>query len=164
MKMVKLRVDGKVMKKVIIEKGLNYKDKNYEAKEEDGMITIEIPEERAAQLLGESTSLFSLLAPEKLTILERRVWGASQKVIQSVSAKAQAKKESTPGPEDKALELIDSIEKKYESLDWEKEQFVNFCEENDIKVPGNWGITRIIKELVKYDSELTVSLSDYLAR
>ena len=160
MKLVKIKLLTKITQTIYSEKGIEVNGEVYKAKKEDGMVTIELPEERAVRLLSSSDaeSYFELLSPESIVVKRRRSFGTVDVILQSKAAKAS---ESAPKNKE-ALNKELSLKERYEALDWEEEQFKNFCEENNIEVPGNWGKARMIKELVALDSELTTSLADYL--
>ena len=160
MRLVKIKLLTKVTQTLYSEKGIEVNGEIYKAKKEDGMVTIELPEERAVRMLSsaEAESYFELLAPESIVVKRRRSFGITNVTLQSKAAKAA----NSPAKTEEEVKSNLTLKERYEALDWEEEQFKNFCEENNIEVPGNWGKARMIKELVALDSELTVSLSDYL--
>ena len=157
MDLVKLRVDSQTALKVFA-KGVPFEDKFYKIVKENGMNVLQCPEELAIRLLSKSENTYSLLSPAELTVIRRTIRGNSVVTIKSVSTE---KVEGT-GPEDDALALIASISSKYEKLEWEKSTFVEFLGQNNIEVKGNWGIPKMIKELVRFDSELVVTLEEYI--
>jgi hypothetical protein len=147
------------------EVGIKVKDEVIKAKEKDGMTIIEVPMEVAQRLFSSegAKSKYALISPEKIKIIAKRGFGSVESLVLSKRT-AKPVKAKQEGPEDEALEVIAKIEEKYEALNWDKEKFVEFCQANEITVPGNWGVARMIKELVKFDSELSVSLEEFRAR
>ncbi len=157
MKLVKLRINTKAVLDVFKD-GILFEDKKYKFALEDGMDVITCPEELATRLLSKSGERYSLLSPSVLKVQQRSIRGTSVIEIKSVSKQIV----NGDGPEDDALALIAKIKGKYDALDWNKERFIEFCEENNIEVKGNWGIPKMIETLVKFDSELEISLEEYL--